>query len=37
MFIALDTNLETVHPFDFACGEVGDFQLNALEMNSADE
>jgi len=32
MFIALDTNLETVHPFDFACGEVGDFQLNALEL-----
>lgn len=32
MFIALDTNLETVHPFDFACGEVGEFQLNALEL-----
>ena len=32
MFIAVDTNLETVHPFDFACGEVGDFQLNALEI-----
>lgn len=32
MFIALDTNLETIHPFDFACGEVGDFQLNALEL-----
>jgi 3',5'-cyclic AMP phosphodiesterase CpdA len=30
MFIALDTNLETEHPFDFACGEVGDVQLNAL-------
>jgi len=30
MFIALDTNLETDHPFDFACGEVGDTQLNAL-------
>ncbi len=30
MFIALDTNLETEHPFDFACGEVGEFQLNAL-------
>ncbi len=32
MFIALDTNLETEHPFDFACGGVGDFQLNALEI-----
>lgn len=31
MFIALDTNLETEHFFDFACGEVGEFQLNALE------
>lgn len=30
MFIALDTNLETEHPFDFACGEVGKFQLRAL-------
>jgi len=30
MFIALDTNLETEHPFDFACGEVGDVQFNAL-------
>jgi len=29
-FIALDTNLETDHPFDFACGEVGETQLNAL-------
>jgi 3',5'-cyclic AMP phosphodiesterase CpdA len=30
MIIALDTNLETNHPFDFACGEVGEFQLDAL-------
>lgn len=30
MLIALDTNLETEHPFDFACGEVGDRQLAAL-------
>jgi len=30
MFIALDTNLETDHMFDFACGEVGDVQLDAL-------
>jgi hypothetical protein len=30
MLIALDTNLETGHPFDFACGEVGDVQLAAL-------
>lgn len=31
MLIALDTNLETNHPFDFACGEVGDIQLGALD------
>jgi 3',5'-cyclic AMP phosphodiesterase CpdA len=31
MFIGLDTNLETDHPFDFACGEVGEVQLNALD------
>jgi predicted phosphodiesterase len=31
MFIALDTNLETENVFDFACGEVGDTQLNALD------
>jgi 3',5'-cyclic AMP phosphodiesterase CpdA len=31
MLIALDTNLETVHPFDFACGEVGEEQLSFLE------
>ena len=30
MIIALDTNLETSHPFDFACGEVGESQLAAL-------
>lgn len=30
MFIALDTNLETENLFDFACGEVGEVQLNAL-------
>ncbi len=30
MFIGLDSNLETEHPFDFACGEVGDTQLNSL-------
>jgi 3',5'-cyclic AMP phosphodiesterase CpdA len=30
MLIALDTNLETEHPFDFACGEVGAKQLAAL-------
>ena len=30
MFIALDTNLETDNPFDFACGKVGEIQLNAL-------
>lgn len=31
MLIALDTNLETDHPFDFACGEVGETQLAALD------
>ena len=31
MLIALDTNLETDHPFDFACGKVGNNQLAALE------
>jgi 3',5'-cyclic AMP phosphodiesterase CpdA len=30
MVIALDTNLETNHPWDFACGEVGEVQLNSL-------
>lgn len=30
MFIALDTNLETEHPLDFASGKVGKFQLTAL-------
>jgi 3',5'-cyclic AMP phosphodiesterase CpdA len=31
MFIGVDTNLETVSPFDFACGEVGEIQLKALK------
>lgn len=31
MLIALDTNLETEHPFDFACGQVGERQLNFLK------
>jgi 3',5'-cyclic AMP phosphodiesterase CpdA len=31
MLIALDTNLETMHPFDFACGEVGEEQLSGLD------
>jgi len=30
MFIALDTNLETQHPFDFASGKVGGSQIEAL-------
>jgi 3',5'-cyclic AMP phosphodiesterase CpdA len=30
MLIALDSNLETEQPFDFACGEIGESQLNAL-------
>ena len=29
--IALDTNLETDNPFDFACGEVGERQLDELD------
>lgn len=38
MLIALDSNLETSIPFDFACGEIGDKQLNALQsiLNSPD-
>lgn len=31
MLIALDTNIESEHPFDFACGEVGEKQLAALK------
>jgi 3',5'-cyclic-AMP phosphodiesterase len=31
MLIALDSNLETQHPFDFACGEIGEPQLNGLK------
>jgi 3',5'-cyclic AMP phosphodiesterase CpdA len=30
MLIALDSNLETEHPFDFACGEIGESQRRAL-------
>jgi len=30
MLIALDSNLETQHFFDFACGEIGDNQLEPL-------
>jgi 3',5'-cyclic AMP phosphodiesterase CpdA len=30
MLIALDSNLETEQPFDFACGEIGESQLKAL-------
>ncbi|MCD4743527.1 MAG: metallophosphoesterase [Desulfobacteraceae bacterium] len=30
MLIALDSNLETSHPFDFACGKVGEEQLDYL-------
>lgn len=30
MLIALDSNLETVLPLDFACGEIGELQLDAL-------
>jgi 3',5'-cyclic AMP phosphodiesterase CpdA len=31
MLIALDSNLETEHPFDFACGKIGEYQLNTLK------
>lgn len=31
MLIALDTNLETGHFFDFACGQVGAKQMSALD------
>lgn len=31
MLIALDSNLETENPFDFACGEIGNSQLRALD------
>lgn len=31
MLIALDSNLETEHPFDFACGEIGASQLRSLK------
>lgn len=36
VLIALDTNLETYTPFDFACGAVGDEQLSTLEIILSD-
>jgi 3',5'-cyclic AMP phosphodiesterase CpdA len=36
MVIALDTNLETEHPFDFACGEIGTKQLAILATILSD-
>jgi 3',5'-cyclic AMP phosphodiesterase CpdA len=36
LLIALDTNLETEHPFDFACGEVGSPQLSVLDKIISD-
>jgi 3',5'-cyclic AMP phosphodiesterase CpdA len=36
MLIALDTNLETEHPFDFACGEVGKNQRAFLNTILSD-
>lgn len=36
MLIALDTNLETEHPFDFACGEIGTKQLAVLATILSD-
>jgi len=37
ILIALDTNLETEHPFDFACGKVGKTQRSALENIIANQ
>ena len=31
LLVALDSNLETDTPFDFACGEIGEKQLKALD------
>ena len=31
-FIGLDSNLETDHPFDFACGEIGEPQIKHLKQ-----
>ncbi len=36
LLIALDTNLETVSPFDFACGQVGTRQLRTLDTVLSD-
>jgi len=36
ILIALDTNLETESPFDFACGEVGERQMSFLKTVLAD-
>ena len=32
MLIALDSNLETESPFDFACGKIGKYQLRCLQV-----
>ena len=32
LIIALDSNLETLTPFDFACGKIGEMQLQALDQ-----
>ncbi len=36
MLIALDSNLETKYPFDFACGKIGKNQLAFLESLLSD-
>jgi 3',5'-cyclic AMP phosphodiesterase CpdA len=36
ILIALDTNLETESPFDFACGEVGERQMSFLNTVLGD-
>jgi 3',5'-cyclic AMP phosphodiesterase CpdA len=36
LLIALDTNVETLFPFDFACGQIGKKQLTALDRLLSD-
>jgi Icc protein len=36
LLIALDTNVETMSPLDFACGQVGEKQLTALDKLLSD-
>ena len=36
LLIALDTNIETLSPFDFACGQIGEKQLTVLDEILSD-